>query len=111
MEITPEEVAERALLEIRDVRRLMAETAAAYWAEVHAETPAGPSERPGDEGALVTGALAEMEKDRASTQLESLELFTRFADEAEAFVREAGIATLRIGIIGAWRPLSALAST
>jgi uncharacterized protein (DUF885 family) len=35
-----------------------------------------------------------MEEDRASTQQESLELFTRFADEAEAFVRDAGIATL-----------------
>ena len=92
MEITPEEVAERALQEIHDVRRLMAETAAAHWAEAHAETPAGPP--PGDEGALVAWALAEMEKDRASSQQESLELFTRFADEAEAFVREAGIATL-----------------
>ena len=94
MEITPEEVAERALQEIHDVRRLMAETAAAYWAEVHALTPAGPTPPPGDEGALVAWALAEMEKDRASSQEESLELFTRFADEAEAFVREAGIATL-----------------
>lgn len=92
MEITPEEVAERALQEIRDVRRLMAETAAAYWAESHAQTPAASP--PGDEGALVAWALAEMEKDRASSQEESLELFTRFADEAEAFVREAGIATL-----------------
>ncbi len=94
MEITPEEVAERALQEIHEVRRLMAETAAAYWAEVHARTPAGPTPPPGDEGALVAWALAEMEKDRASSQQESLELFTRFADEAEAFVRDAGIATL-----------------
>jgi len=31
MGITPEEVAERALEEIREVRRLMAETASAYW--------------------------------------------------------------------------------
>ncbi len=92
MEITPEEVAERALGEIRDVRRLMAETAAAYWAEAHAQTPADPP--PADEGVLVAWALAEMEGDRASSQEESLELFTRFADEAEAFVREVGIATL-----------------
>jgi len=35
-----------------------------------------------------------MEENRPATQQESLELFTRFADEAEAFVREAGIATL-----------------
>lgn len=94
MEITPEEVAERALEEIRDVRRLMAETAAAHRAEVLARTPAGPTPPPGDEDALVDWALAEMEKDRASSQQESLELFSRFADEAEAFVREAGIATL-----------------
>jgi len=94
MEITPEEVSERALREIREVRRLMAETAAAYWAEAHAQTPGGPTSPPGDEGALVAWALAELEKDRASSQEESLQLFTRFADEAEAFVRDAGIATL-----------------
>lgn len=92
MEITPEEVAERALREIREVRRLMAETAAAYWAEVHPATSAAA--RPADEGALIAWALDEMEGHRASSQEESLKLFTRFADEAEAFVREAGIATL-----------------
>lgn len=94
LEITPEEVAERALREIREVRRLMAETAAAHWAEVHGQMSGGPTQAPGGEGALVAWALAEMEEDRASTQQESLELFTRFADEAEAFVRDAGIATL-----------------
>lgn len=94
MEITPEDVAERALREIHDVRRLLAETAAAYWAEAHAQAPGGATPPPGDEGQLVAWALAEMEEDRASSQQESLELFKRFADEAEAFVRDVGIATL-----------------
>jgi hypothetical protein len=107
MEITPEEVAERALAEIREVRRLMAETAAAYWRESHGQKlAAGQEQAPGqamaseaqqppeDERALIAWALAEMEEDRASTQQESLELFTRFADEAEAFVRDKQIATL-----------------
>ncbi len=89
MEITPEEVADRALAEIRTVRGLMAETSAGYWAEVR-----GSEARPDDDEALIRWALGEMEEDRASTQQESLELFTRFADEAEAFVRDAGIATL-----------------
>jgi uncharacterized protein (DUF885 family) len=93
MEITPEEVAERALQEIREVRRLMTETAAAHWAETHSEAPAPPPP-PDDDGAIVAWALAEMEENRASDQEESLALFTRFADEAEAFVRESGIATL-----------------
>jgi len=35
-----------------------------------------------------------MEENRPSTQQESLEAFTRFAQEAEAFIREEGIATL-----------------
>ena len=94
MEVTPEEVAERALEEIRQVRRLMAETAAEHWVATHAQAPGSPTPPPDDEDALVAWALDEMEKARASTQQESLELFIRFADEAEAFVREAGIATL-----------------
>lgn len=95
MEITPEEVAARALREIQEVRHLMGETATEYWREAHegVSTPA-PAESPRDEGALIAWALAEMEEDRPSSQQESLELFTRFADEAEAFVRKEGIATL-----------------
>jgi uncharacterized protein (DUF885 family) len=89
MAITPEEVAERALQEIRDVRRLMAETALAHWNDTHPSKPAPEAERE-----LIDSVLAEMEEDRPSSQQESLELFTRFADEAEAFVREKQIATL-----------------
>ncbi|MGW8266534.1 MAG: DUF885 family protein [Longimicrobiales bacterium] len=95
MEITPEEVAERALREIQAVRRLMGETAAAYWRETReGASTSGPAEPPRDEKALIAWALSEMEENRPSSQQESLELFTRFADEAEAFVRERGIATL-----------------
>ena len=89
MDLTPEEVSERALDEIRAVRRLMGQTAAAHWRESR------PGESvPGDENELLTWALARMEENRASNQLEFLELFTRFAREAEAFVREREIATL-----------------
>jgi len=89
MEITPEEVAERALREIQEVRRIMAETGAGYWEETRGQEPAPENERD-----LVLWALAQMEENRPSTQMESLELFTRYADEAEAFVREKQLATL-----------------
>ena len=89
MDLTPEEVAERALAEIRETRRLMAETAAAHWRETRGEEPA-----PAGETELIGWALAAMEENRPSSQQESLEVFTRFAHEAEAFVRDAGIATL-----------------
>lgn len=89
MEITPEEVAERALSEIQTVRQLIAEISAEYWGEAHPRDP-----MPGDVGELVARVSADMEENRPSTQQESLELFTRFADESEAFVREREIATL-----------------
>ncbi len=89
MAVTPEEVAERALLEIREVRRLMAETALAHWRDTH-----GSEAVPEDARELLDRVLAEMEEDRPSSQQESLELFTRFANEAEAFVRDKAIATL-----------------
>ncbi len=89
MAVTPEEVAEWALAEIRETRRLMAETAAAHWQETRGQEAA-----PEGEGALIAWALARMEENRPSSQQESLELFTRFAEEAEAFVRDRGIATL-----------------
>ena len=89
LDLTPEEVAESALAELRETRRLMAETSAAHWLETRGEEPA-----PTDETALIGWALAAMEENRPSTQQESLEVFTRFAREAEAFVRDAEIATL-----------------
>jgi uncharacterized protein (DUF885 family) len=89
MDLTPEEVAEWALAEIRETRRLMAETSAAHWRDTRGEEP-----MPAEETALVAWALAAMEENRPGSQQESLEVFTRFAHDAEAFVREAGIATL-----------------
>ena len=89
MEITPEEVASRALTEIEVVRDLIAETSEEYWEETY------PGEAmPANVADLVARVSADMEENRPSTQQESLELFTRFAEEAEAFVRERGIATL-----------------
>jgi len=89
MEITPEEVAERALREIDLVRGLIAETSSEYWRRAHADEP-----MPTDVPAVVALAFADMEENRPSTEQEALEAFTRFAWEAEAFVREKGIATL-----------------
>jgi len=43
---------------------------------------------------LVARVSADMEENRPSTQQESLERFSQFAEEAELFVRERGIATL-----------------
>ena len=67
----------------------MAQTSLAHWTDTRGEAPP-----PAQETDLISWALAAMEENRPSTQLESLEAFTRFADEAEAFVREVGIATL-----------------
>jgi hypothetical protein len=67
----------------------MAETSTAHWRETMGEEPA-----PAEEVALITWALSAMEENRPSTQQESLEIFSRFAQEAEDFVRDAGIATL-----------------
>jgi uncharacterized protein (DUF885 family) len=89
MELTPEDVAESALEEIRETRRLMAETAAAHWRATQGDRPV-----PAQELALISWALSAMEENRPSTQQESLEAFSRFAQEAEDFVRDAGIATL-----------------
>ncbi|MFC1575941.1 DUF885 family protein, partial [Gemmatimonadota bacterium] len=88
-EITPEEVAERALAEIETVRQIIAEVSAEYWEEAHPQDA-----MPEDVGELVARVSADMEENRPSTQQESLELFTRFAEESEAFVRDHGIATL-----------------
>ena len=89
MEITPEEVADRALEEIELVRNLISETSTAYWREAHADEPI-----PTDVAELVARVSADMEENRPSTQQESLERFSQFAEEAELFVRERGIATL-----------------
>jgi len=89
MEITPEEVANRALREIEVVRDLIAQTSQEYWGETY------PGEAvPADVADLVARVSADMEENRPSTQQESLDLFTLFAEEAEAFVREKAIATL-----------------
>ncbi len=89
MEITPEDVADRALREIDTVRQLIAETSEQYWAEAHAGEP-----MPRDEVELVGLVSRDMEKNRPSTEQEALEAFSRFAEEAEAFVQDVGIATL-----------------
>jgi len=89
MEITPEEVTERALAEIHTVRSLIAVVSNEHWAEAHAGEPI-----PEDMTELMARVSADMEENRPSTQEESLVAFTRFADEAEAFVRDQGIATL-----------------
>jgi len=89
MDISPEEVAGRALREIDTVRELIAETSRAYWEETHPGEPA-----PADVHDLVARVSLDMEENRPSSEQEALEAFTRFAEEAEVFVREMGIATL-----------------
>jgi len=89
MEITPEEVADRALKEIEAVRELIIETSTEYWREAHAGEAV-----PTEVGELVARVSDDMEENRPSTQQESLKLFSRFAEEAEAFVRDREIATL-----------------
>jgi uncharacterized protein (DUF885 family) len=88
-DLTPEELAERALAEIHTVREIIAQVSAEYWEEAHSgeAAPADPME-------MVRRVSADMEENRPSSEAEALEAFTRFAQEAEAFVRDAGIATL-----------------
>ena len=87
--ITPEEVAERALDEIDKVRELIAEVSKAYWEEARPETAI-----PNDVADLVAQVSLDMEENRPSREQEALEAFTRFAEEAEVFVKESGLATL-----------------
>jgi uncharacterized protein (DUF885 family) len=89
MEITPEEVAERALEEIDEVRGLIAEVSTEYWKEAYADEAL-----PADINTLVARASADMENNRPSTEQEALARFSQFADEAEVFVAEKRIATL-----------------
>lgn len=89
MEITPEEVAERALAEIEEVRGLIAEVSTEYWKEAYPNEPL-----PDDIATLVAQASADMEDNRPSSEQEALARFSQFADEAEVFVREKRIATL-----------------
>jgi len=77
------------LREIETVRGIIAETSEEYWRENHPEVAV-----PTDVGGLVDLVSAEMEDNRPSSQQESLELFRRYAAEAEAFVEEKGLATL-----------------
>ncbi len=88
-ELTPEELADLAFEEIQTTRNLMMDVAEEHWRETYPER-----ETPGDRSEVLARALADMEENRASGQEEFLEVYTRFAREAEAFVEEAGIATL-----------------
>jgi len=87
-DLTPERLADMALAEIRGVRKIIAEVAEEYWREAHPEEdiPADPLE-------LIRKAFSDMEKDRPASRRELLELFTRFANEAERFVRLKEIIT------------------
>lgn len=89
MEITPEEVAERALAEIEAVRNLIGQVSRDYWEETYPQDP-----MPQEMMELVRRVSADMEDNRSSSEEEALEAFRRFAREAEAFVEEKGIATL-----------------
>jgi uncharacterized protein (DUF885 family) len=89
MDLSPEDVADRALREIDAVRELIAETSRAYWAESRPD-----EEPPQDIADLVAVVSVAMEENRPSTEQEALAAFTRFAEEAEVFIRENRIATL-----------------
>jgi hypothetical protein len=88
-DLTPEVLADRALAEIHTVRDIIAEVSSAYWEEAHPEEAI-----PEDANEMVRRVSADMEENRPSSEAEALEAFTRFAEEAEAFVQETGIATL-----------------
>jgi len=89
MRITPEEVASQALREMESVRDLIIGVSREYWLETYPQEPLPESVEE-----LVERVSAEMENNRASSEQEALENFTRYAQEAEAFVAEAGLATL-----------------
>mgnify|MGYP006290848741 FL=1 len=89
MPLSPEEVAERAMEEMETVRSLIAQVSEAYWEEAYPG-----KEAPGTVQELVTRVSTDMEENRSSSEAEALETFTRFALEAETFVKEKGIATL-----------------
>jgi hypothetical protein len=88
-DMTPEELAEIALQEIKEVRGLMDEVAGAYWKERYPGQGA-----PADYADLVERAIEDMEENRESRQQDFLKLFEDLIDHAEDFVRDKDIATL-----------------
>ncbi|MFO7865742.1 MAG: DUF885 domain-containing protein [Candidatus Aminicenantes bacterium] len=88
-DLTPEQLEEMALEEIRETRAVMAETAEDYLRETYPERnlPAGDM-------AMVKAALKDMEENRPAGEQEYLLKLRRFAQQAEDFVREHKIATI-----------------
>ena len=88
-DLTPQQLETMALREIRDVRKLMAETAAEYLKEAYPEVKV-----PAKFDVLMSKALSDMEKTHTSGGLEYLRFWQKISGEAEAFIRENRIATL-----------------
>jgi uncharacterized protein (DUF885 family) len=87
--MTPEELADISLQEVREVRGLMKELARRYRAESHPDQEVSE-----DFASLVGKAIADMEENRESRQQDFLKFFEDLIDRAEGFVRKKGIATL-----------------
>jgi uncharacterized protein (DUF885 family) len=87
-DITPEEMVDLAMEEIRGVRAEMAALSRRYLAA------SGRGEAAATDEAAVLQALTVMESHRVGSRLELLDLFTGLVDRAESFLKEKNIAAL-----------------
>lgn len=88
-ELTPEQLAEISLQEIRKVRGSIAQVCEEYIREAYPEQKV-----PEDLNELVNKALGNMEKNHPAGQQEYLRFWEGLAKQAEQFIREKKIATL-----------------
>jgi hypothetical protein len=88
-ELTPEQLAEISLQEIRKVRGSIAQVCEEYIREAYPEQKV-----PEDLNELVNKALGDMEKNHPAGQQEYLRFWEGLAKQAEQFIREKKIATL-----------------
>lgn len=88
-QLTPGQLAEMALTEIEEVRKLIGEVSESY---LKSEYPNKPI--PKDYQALTRAALGDMEKDAPINATDYLEFWQELLEKAVAFIKEHNIATL-----------------
>jgi len=88
-DLTPEELEENALNEIKTVRELIAELCRTYIEETYPGTAI-----PTDFDLLVKKPINDMRNDHPASEAEYLKLLRSFSKEAEDFVRDKKIATV-----------------
>ena len=88
-DLTPAQLRDSAAAEIKEVRRLMAIEAEAWWNEQGSDSP-----MPADENELLEAVMVEMEQARSDNRSDFLNLFRELTDRAERFLVQNDLATV-----------------